>query len=85
MQPVCTAFLCLGGGYDMIVKYKNGQEMLEDNKELLSGNKYQAVFFYWDAPLLTRGEYRRTEMIKKRGMNDLSFFELLQFTDTAGE
>ena len=36
----------------MIYEYTCGQELLDGNKELLGANKYQAVFFYWDAPLL---------------------------------
>lgn len=40
----------------MIKLYSNGQELLDDNKELLGGSKYQSVFFYWDAPLLKRAD-----------------------------
>jgi len=36
----------------MITVYPNGNEFLKDNEAFLLTNKYQAVFFFYDAPLL---------------------------------
>lgn len=37
----------------MIKEYTNGQALLDENEALFATNPYLAVFFYWDAPLLT--------------------------------
>jgi len=38
----------------MIKTYENGDLFLKENKEYLDTNPYQAVFFYYDAPLLKK-------------------------------